>query len=91
MNELVSIEDIELGVIVNKENDTQLMTTYDADFARCPMCESRKINYGEPEPDNVFIYRTHTCDDCGTTWEERYDLVRVNIEPGDLTIIEKLL
>jgi predicted Zn-dependent protease with MMP-like domain len=92
-NKLVSIDDINLGVLIKKsENDDgDIVNTCDADYARCPMCESRNIVYGDPEPDSVFIYRTHVCDDCATTWEERYDLVRVIIEPGDVEVIERLM
>jgi hypothetical protein len=90
MNEkLVSIEDINLGVLVVKIDDEYTVNVCDADYARCPMCESPNITYGEPDPDGIFIYRIHACDECGTTWEERYDLVRVTINPGKLKIIEE--
>ncbi len=88
-SKLVSLNDINLGVMVYKSDDEQLMSTEDADFDRCPMCESPNITYGEPEPDATTIYRIHACDECGTTWDERYDLVSVYIEPGNLDIIEK--
>jgi hypothetical protein len=92
-NKLVSVDDVNLGVLIKKsENDDgHIVNACDADYARCPMCESKNITYGEPEPDSIFIYRIHACDDCTTTWEERYDLVRVIIEPGDMEVIERLM
>ena len=89
-SKLISVNDVDLGVMVYKPNDDeQLVNMGDADFHRCPMCESPNITYGEPEPDATFIYRVHACDECGTTWDERYDLVSVHINPGNLHIIEK--
>jgi predicted Zn-dependent protease with MMP-like domain len=92
-NKLVSMDDVNLGVLIKKSEDEDgyIVNAYDADYARCPMCESNNITYGEPDPDSVFIYRVHVCDDCATTWEERYDLVRVTIEPGNVEVIEKLM
>ena len=88
--ELLSVDDIDLGVIVKKSDDDDgyLVNAGDADYTRCPMCGSPNIAFGETEPDNIFIYRTHACDECGTTWEERYDLVQIKINVGDLKIIE---
>jgi hypothetical protein len=82
--ELVSVEDVNLGVLVRKIDSKYTVNTCDADYAGCPVCESSDITYGEPDPDSIFIYRIHTCNNCGTTWEERYDLAIVTINPGRL-------
>lgn len=80
---LTSHDDITLGVMVHKTQDDDgfLVEPDVADFHLCPECESPNITYGEPEPESFIIYRTHACDECFTTWEERYDMVRVRIEP----------
>ena len=49
----------------------------DADLNECPVCGSQDIDYGEPDPDSVFIYREHKCKGCGFEYQERYVLERV--------------
>lgn len=82
-----TIDDVNLGVVVieNEDRDDETKKTVpveDADFYRCPVCDSPNITYGDCEPESLFIYRVHACDECATTWEERYDLVQVKIENG---------
>ena len=84
-----SILDIDLGVDIYKDNEFQeTINCEDADYDRCPMCESYEIEFGDCDPENVFIYRIHKCKTCNTEWEERYDLVQVRITIGNLEIIE---
>jgi len=78
--ELVGIDKINLGcTIITDETDEQLVSSELADYDVCPKCKSNNIDWGEPDPDGTIIYREHTCLNCETTWEERYDLVQVRI------------
>jgi len=85
---LVSYEDVNLGTLIIDGFDSQIVEMDEADFGVCPKCGSLNITYGDTETENIFIYRVHTCYDCGTTWKERYDLTRVEIEEGKITVIE---
>jgi len=84
---LVSSSQINLGVEV-VDSDTEIKNPFNADFDRCPKCESNDIDWGELDPDNVLIYREHRCNNCGTKWEEKYELTRVIITEGDVEKIE---
>lgn len=79
-NKLVGIDDINLGVVVERDNNEEIKVATDADYSRCPVCESACVEYGGCDTDSVFVYRVHKCTDCGCEWEERYDLVRVKIK-----------
>ena len=76
-----NVDDSNVQVIVeNKiDNSNQLLDAGEADWDNCPQCDSENVDYGECDPDTVFVYRIHTCQDCGTKWEERYDLVKIRI------------
>ncbi len=86
-NTLVSSNQINLGVEV-VDSDTEIKNPFDADFDRCPKCESNNINWGEPDSEGVLIYRLHQCNNCGTRWEEKYELTRVEITEGNTEKIE---
>ena len=76
-----NIDTHDIGVIVENGKDKQIVQAFDADYDRCPSCESAEIEYGEFEPESgVMAYRTHVCLECGCSWEERYDLVKVVIK-----------
>ena len=79
--ELIGISKINLGVEIYKKDDflSKVAEPSDADFNQCPVCGSKDIAFGKCEPDSVIIYRVHKCNKCGTSWEERYDLVKVKI------------
>ena len=91
-DQVVSMDDVNLGAVIKKseDDDGYVVSAPDADFTRCPVCESEDISYGDCDPDGIFIYRAHTCQRCGTVWDERYDLVQVTIEPGDTDIIDAI-
>lgn len=40
----------------------------------CPVCESEQVSYGTLEPDDDGIFYPVTCDKCGATWHECYDI-----------------
>ncbi len=84
MRNIDQIDD--LGVLIIKEENGEQTTveTSEADFDCCPVCKNENITYGEPEPESLFVYREHTCNECQTVWEERYDLVRVVIKKKEL-------
>lgn len=81
---LESIYTVDLGVSVefdgmDKSDEVLPVAEAEADFDKCPHCDSDNIDYGDVEPGGAFIYRTHRCLACDTTWEERYDLVKVAV------------
>jgi uncharacterized protein with PIN domain len=85
VNQLVIEDDINLGVeIEDNQNgiiNTQKVSAPDADYQRCPVCESNLIQFDAKEVDyeSFFVYRTHQCRKCNTKWEERYTLTKVII------------
>lgn len=79
MRNIDQIDD--LGVLVIEKSGKQAtIKPIEADFDCCPVCKSENITYGNPEPESLFIYREHTCNDCEMVWEERYDLVKIEIK-----------
>jgi Zn-finger nucleic acid-binding protein len=87
MGEVVmrNIEQIDnLGILIIDEVNSKETTVEiaEADFETCPICKGTNISYGETEPESLFIYRIHTCNNCNTSWEERYDLVKLRIIKG---------
>ena len=88
-NPLCGESEINLGVEVYEDEELkEIKNPGDANYSRCPMCESSSIEYGGEEPEDVVIYRVHRCTNCNTSWEERYDLVKVSITTGDVEKIE---
>ena len=84
---LVGVSDVNLGTEIYYDGIVERDSTKEvseADFNKCPKCGSESINYDAKgiEPESVFVYRTHACNDCDTSWEERYDLVTVTITPS---------
>ncbi len=81
---LRGVSDINLGVeiIDGKTLDQKTVTMEDGDFSECPDCGSTDISYDVNgiEPEGTFVYRCHACRKCGTSWDERYDLVQVTIQ-----------
>ncbi len=78
---------------VNMYKDNKVIdsiTVEKADFSNCPVCGSINITYGDSEEEAFFIYRIHSCDECFSTWEERYDLTQVRIESAAYKNIEKV-
>lgn len=41
---------------------------------QCPKCENYNLNYGSIKIDGNSIYYPWTCEDCGATGKEWYDL-----------------
>jgi len=83
-NKLTPVSDINLGVeILDNGKYKETVSAHEADFHECPKCGSDDISYGESECESVFIYRVHRCNTCDASWEERYDLVRVEIKKGE--------
>ena len=87
---LVNSDDIDLGTIIIDESigqsilhtQSKLVTPFEADFDKCPRCGSENLFFGECEPEALFVYRTHNCNDCELSWTERYDLVQVHLQEG---------
>lgn len=40
----------------------------------CPHCECESITYGSLQEGDNCVFYPATCDRCGTTWEETYEL-----------------
>ena len=79
--ELVSVDEINLGCkIILNEDKEEIKTSNDSNFDCCPKCKSNNVIFGNPDLAGTIIYREHICNDCETTWEERYDLVKVRID-----------
>jgi len=50
----------------------------------CPHCNSTDIEGGSFETDDFGAWRKVECNECGSTWEDIYNLVKFdNFEEGD--------
>ena len=83
MEKVVGVSSVALGVEIQKGEDTKVVPVDEGDFSECPECGSTDIQYDVKgiEPEAIFVFRVHSCSNCGTTWEERYDLTTVKITP----------
>ena len=79
---MIGVSKEEIGTEIYEDDEfRELVTACDGDLRECPQCKSTRIDYDSNgiEPESIFVYRVHTCMDCETYWEERYDLVQVRI------------
>jgi hypothetical protein len=88
---LYSIRNVDIGIdIYDNEIYQETINDQDANWDRCPKCESTQIDFDhDTDIDSYFYYRTHLCLNCHTMWEERYDMVQIKITEGNTEIIEK--
>ncbi len=79
---LVSEDNINLGVDVTGDVETKLIELGDFDYSKCTSCNSSNIEYDSRSADleGDFVYRIHSCGDCGTKFEERYTLTQIKVE-----------
>ena len=45
---------------------------------KCPKCESEQLEGGQFEADAGFVYQPITCNECGFSYNDTYDLVGVD-------------
>ena len=50
--------------------------------AKCPSCESMRLEGGNLEADGNEVYQGITCLGCGATWEDRYKLEGISSPSG---------
>jgi len=58
------------------EEHEKKQTDYFASGANvCPHCSSHEITGGQFDADGLQAWRKVSCDDCGKTWTELFDMV----------------
>ena len=82
-NKLVCVDEINLGVEHKHEGSSEIKDT--GISMECFSCGSEEFDYDVslPDLDGDFVYRTHSCKDCGLIHEERYDLVHMESKKSE--------
>lgn len=78
---ITGISDINLGVEIYENGIFQeTVSSSDGSFILCPVCNSSDIESGRLDGLDVIIWRTKMCNNCGTTFKERFDICKVSID-----------